>query len=330
MSPGLPCPSCRKPSRSVDVALESGEETLDVCRRCHVIWFDAAEYAAVPRSPPPLPTSPTRAATSPQAARARVAFEIEHANTLRRARPSAERRVGGLPQPEGMWKYLPGLLGMPVEFDDLPPSRPAWMTWGTLAVVDLMGVYGLLDLEAVVQAAGFYSSDPWRSLGLTWLTCFFVHASVLHLVGNLYFLWIFGDNVEDRLGGVRFLLLLALATIGGNAVHLWITDMTSTPLVGASGGISGIVVYYALLYPRVRIGLLFFFVLWLRLPAIGWLALYAVLQVIAAMLVKDNVAYGAHLGGALVGLVAWLSNRFLLRQHVERTVERTIRKGRYA
>lgn len=332
-SPGLKCPSCHHPSRAVDVALVDGVETLDVCRRCHVIWFDAGEFAAVPRSPPPLPEAPAgrSKALSPEATRARVAFEVERAESLRRARPPPSRTMGGLAQPEGMWKYLPGLLGMPVEFDDLPPSRAPWTTWSMLAVVALMGIYSLADPATARGAAGFLPSDPWRSLGLTWLTCFFVHAGVLHLLGNLYFLWIFGDNVEDRLGSTRFLLLLALATIGGNAMHMLVTDTPNLPLVGASGGISGIVVYYALLYPRVRIGLLFLFVLWLRLPAIGWLALWALLQLLGVTLLEgSNVAYGAHLGGALVGLVAWLSNRFLLRQHVQRTVARTVRKGGYA
>jgi membrane associated rhomboid family serine protease len=310
----------------VDVQIRDETETLDVCRRCHVIWFDAAEYAAVPRQPPPLPPRPA----DPRIVRAQVAFELEHGHAMEKATRKSERS-SGLAQPEGMWKYVPGLLSLPVEFDVVPTAREAWATWSVLAIVGLMSLLSLFDLEEAVRVAGFVSADPWRSAGLTWLTCFFVHGGVFHLLGNLYFLWIFGDNVEDRLGTGKYLTLLALATIGGNLLHLILTDTPAIPVVGASGGISGIIMFYVLSFPRVRIGLLFFFVFWVRLSAVVWLTLWMAFQFFGMWIDAQSpgpagVAYGAHVGGALVGLLAWLAHRFLLPGHVARATKRTLRK----
>jgi len=103
-----------------------------------------------------------------------------------------------------------------------------------------------------------------RHGGLTFLTSFLLHSGVFHLLGNVYFLLVFGNNVEDWLGKWRFLLLLLCATLIGDVVHVFGNADSTTPCIGASGGISGVVAFYALKFPRVRLGFLMRLYLWFR------------------------------------------------------------------
>ena len=133
-----------------------------------------------------------------------------------------------------------------------------------------------------------------------------------HLLGNLYFLVVFGDNSEDVLGKTRYLLLIVLATFTGHAAQILSDPSGTIPCIGASGGISGVLAYYCLRFPRARVGIILFFVRWIRMPAGGLLILWILLQIITAMknsLGIANVAVFAHLGGAAVGVLFWLFTR---------------------
>src|SRR4030095_6138117 len=113
--------------------------------------------------------------------------------------------------------------------------------------------------NTAVQAFGFIPTEAWRYGGLTILTSFFLHGSILHLIGNLYFFLIFGDDVEDYLGRWRYVLVILTATVLGDIVHLLANANSTVPAIGASGGISGVIVFYALQFPRARVGILFRF-----------------------------------------------------------------------
>ena len=106
---------------------------------------------------------------------------------------------------------------------------------------------------------------------LTYLTYAFLHADIFHLGGNMLFLWVFGDNIEDALGHFRFLVFYLLCAIGGAAFHGFLDPASEMPLIGASGAIAGIVSAYLVLHPRVKIWILAFGRIPLRIPA--WIAL---------------------------------------------------------
>src|SRR5207249_4486791 len=114
-------------------------------------------------------------------------------------------------------------------------------------------------------------------------TSFFLHGGWVHLLGNLYFLLIFGDNVEDYLGRWRYLLLILLAMIVGDALHVLMDPRSAVPVIGASGGIAGIITFYALKFPRVRLGFLFRF-WWFHMPAYFALIMWVLLQFVGAWL----------------------------------------------
>jgi membrane associated rhomboid family serine protease len=153
---------------------------------------------------------------------------------------------------------------------------------------------------------------PCSMGGLVWqtlVTSMFLHGSWLHLIGNLWFLWIFGNNIEDSMGHLRFFLFYLMTGMLATGVHI-VSDPTShLPMVGASGAISGIMGAYLLLYPRARVHTLFIIILYIRVfPVPAWFFLgYWFLLQLASSAVQvpgagGGVAFWAHIGGFLAGL----------------------------
>jgi len=144
---------------------------------------------------------------------------------------------------------------------------------------------------------------------LSFVTSMFLHGSVIHLGGNMLFLWIFGNNVEDSLGRARFPLFYLLCGLAAAVSQVAALPGSSQPMVGASGAIAGVLGAYFLLFPRARILTLvpFFFVYLVRLPAFVVLGMWFLFQVLySAMSSGDSqggVAWYAHIGGFLAGMV---------------------------
>jgi len=138
----------------------------------------------------------------------------------------------------------------------------------------------------------------------TYVTYAFLHGDVWHLAGNMLFLWVFGDNVEDALGHVRYLIFYLLCAAAGAMVHGLTNTASEAPLIGASGAISGVVAAYFLLHPKVRVWVLVLFRIPLPLPAFIPLVFWIGQQFF--MLVADpesGVSWGAHVGGIIAGLI---------------------------
>lgn len=169
--------------------------------------------------------------------------------------------------------------------------------------VDPMWLRSLTKQELFVDRYGYKPGAPsvWALL-----TCMFLHAGFLHVAGNMLYLYIFGDNVEGRLGPVAY----ALAYLGtGVVATLTFAAFSSTPmvpLVGASGAISGVLGFYLVWFPhnQVRVLLFFLFILVVHVPAVVVLAVFLVLDNILPLLLKsrDQVAHGAHIGGFVAGM----------------------------
>jgi membrane associated rhomboid family serine protease len=148
-------------------------------------------------------------------------------------------------------------------------------------------------------------------------TCMFLHGSLLHLVGNMLFLWIYGDNVEHRLGPVRYLLWYLATGVAATVFHTIRASQSELPLIGASGAISGILGFYFIWFPRNHVRLLWllppFLMQTFEVPARLVLGVYLVLENVLPYLVTSGdsgVAHGAHIGGFLTGLgAAWVMDR---------------------
>lgn len=170
----------------------------------------------------------------------------------------------------------------------------------------------IVKREHVIEPTPF---NPWWTL----LTCIFLHGGWLHLVGNMWFLYIFGDNVEDRLGHARYLLLYLLCGLAASLTQFITNFLSPIPTIGASGAIAGVMGAYLLLYPRAKVLTLipliivFFTVV---IPAPVYLGIWFLLQIHNGVhsfgsSVAEGVAWWAHIGGFIVGMfiVYWLRTR---------------------
>jgi membrane associated rhomboid family serine protease len=141
------------------------------------------------------------------------------------------------------------------------------------------------------------------------LTSMFLHGGWFHLIGNMWFLWVFGNNVEDSMGHLRYLAFYVLCGLAAAAAQTFINPSSAIPMVGASGAISGVMGAYIILYPRVRVHMLVFlgiFITRIVVPAYLMLGYWFLLQIIGGGLATGEgggVAFWAHAGGFIAGAV---------------------------
>ena len=170
-------------------------------------------------------------------------------------------------------------------------------------------VYGLIPYELFhgVELTPKYHVPVMVTL----FTCMFLHGGILHLGGNMLYLWIFGNNVEDELGHVPFIVFYLLCGLIASLVHATLTPSSKIPMIGASGAISGVLGAYAIRFPWARIKtliFLFFFVTVVEIPALFFLGFWFLFQFIQGTAalgagVSSGVAWFAHVGGFVAGMV---------------------------
>jgi membrane associated rhomboid family serine protease len=141
----------------------------------------------------------------------------------------------------------------------------------------------------------------------TLITAMFLHANLLHVGGNMLFLWIFGNNVEEKLGEIKFVLLYFAAGIAGSLLQVYLTPESTTPMLGASGAISGVLAAYVLYFPRARVLTFIVPIFVVTLTAYVFIGYWILLQLLQAYLnfgvQGGGVAFFAHIGGFAIGLV---------------------------
>ncbi len=199
--------------------------------------------------------------------------------------------------------------------DANPRHSPSFITWTFIALNVLIFLYMLsLPLMANERFIGLYSFVPYyffeNPLGNAYrlVSSMFLHGGWAHILGNMFFLYVFGDNIEERMGHGKYALFYLLGGVVATLAHGLLTPGSPVPLVGASGAISAVLGAYIVLYPQQRI-LTFIpplFVLWL--PAwlyLGYWALLQLFQGVAGLGLTDGggVAWWAHVGGFLFGLL---------------------------
>jgi len=302
----------------IEAALsENAAIDVDVCRLCHFVWFDAHEVETL--IPRPLPPAPLEL---PQAAREAMAME-KVAELAEQARGTDFDSA----PPDEQWKQIAAFLGMPIEFDGIPQERTSWVTWMLCLLIISASTFGFTQLHEIVSRWGLIPAQAMRDGGATFLTSFFLHAGVLHLVGNMYFLFVFGDDVESFLRPFRYLALIAFAAFIGDLAHIAADPHSQIPCVGASGGIAGVIVFYALKFPHAKLGFLLRYswrwFQWIRLPAWFVFVLWILFQAVGAweqVAGISAVSSFAHIGGAAVGFMAWMlwrkNNRLAEASHL--------------
>lgn len=273
----LACPKDGSVLNGHAVAFEDTKVEVDTCPHCQGLWLDADEAHTL-------------------------------AGIIEDAQAKAARRQSGLDKP-GAGTYLLQLFtGFPVEAWNPVRRRPV-LVQGLVALLVVIFVLQVVFVDAMnadpgrlmlVPAQFLAGERPW-----TLITSGFMHGGLAHLLGNLYFLYVFGDNVEDSLGRRRFLSVYFIAMIGGAGMHVLLNPGVEIPMLGASGAISGIMGAYVVLFPKVRVYLVLLLVRF-SLGVTWYLGFWILMQIGMAALGEGGVAWFAHIGGFAAGAVAAL------------------------
>ena len=208
--------------------------------------------------------------------------------------------------------------------DDNPTQTVPYVTYGIIGINVFLYLYlvfmGPVQGQrfvlhySVIPAALFGGEYVVRGVAVTpyfsLLSSMFLHGGLLHIAGNMLFLWIFGDNIEDFLGHLKYLLFYLACGVLAAYSHALLNPDSTLPMLGASGAISGVLGAYILLYPRAGVWTFFFFLFFwqvLKVPAVFIIGLWIVIQVINGMLEPAHggggVAWFAHVGGFLAGML---------------------------
>ncbi|MBA7502412.1 Rhomboid protease GluP [subsurface metagenome] len=222
--------------------------------------------------------------------------------------------------------------------DENPTRRRPVLTY-TLIVVNVAIFLGALvtgTFNQINQEFGMKPKEVFAGQNIhTLFTSMFLHGGVLHILFNMWYLWIFGDNIEDVLGRGKFILFYLGAGLAASFVHAFSDPGSMIPTIGASGAIAGVLGAYALLYPwaRVHTAVIFFYIIHLvMIPAVVIIGFWFVLQVISASVLwaagaTAGVAYWAHIGGFLAGMLLILPVWVKLRKRRRARYVYTLRYG---
>lgn len=298
----LRCPICTRHMREVSAG--NSDFKLDVCLGCQFIWFDPKELEMLP----PQQKKKDVEADLPYEEKQKLALQrIENLEEQKSHEDIEE-------YPYNSWKSLFGMFGLPVECDDDVMNRTPWATWALAAAITSISVLAFNN-SGIIDDYSFVPSEFTRHGGITLITAFFLHAGIFHLLSNLYFLIVFGDNVEDFLGKAKYFILILASTVAGGVLHALLDPRGQLPCVGASGGISGIIAFYALQFPHARMGLFFrigYMIRWINFSAVTMFVFWILIQLFGAWQQVggfSSVSNLAHLGGLAVGFIFWLANR---------------------
>ena len=178
--------------------------------------------------------------------------------------------------------------------------------------------------DIVIEQHDIPHQESPTPIYLTIITALFLHGGLLHLFGNMLYLFVFGDNVEDRLGKIRYLIFYLLCGIAATCGHIAFSYATGqntlTPLLGASGAISGLLAGYVFLFPKKRVTLLLWLLIYIRrfrVPAIFVISIWFALQLVSGYMSVDGdggVAYMAHIAGFLCGILLILGYKATARR----------------
>jgi len=214
--------------------------------------------------------------------------------------------------------------------DDNPTYSFPFVTIGLIVANVLVFMWELTSPMDGERIAFLYGAIPYNIINfesaqpvspiISVFTAMFLHGGFLHVAGNMLYLWIFGDNIEDSLGHLRFLLFYLFSGVAAAYAHAFTDVHSEIPMIGASGAISGVLGAYILLFPRTRVyTLIFFGFFWqvVRIPAVIIIGLWIVLQVLSGLLNAGSLQHGgvawfAHVGGFLAGLLTikfWLPKK---------------------
>lgn len=286
------CPKCSVVMKTFNYAYDSNV-FLDKCQNCDGIWAEAGEVKQIARF---LKKDPKVMVIAQDIVKRQQYINELHeladiGNTLRtHAHYSA---------------FMPKIF-LPLN-DDYQAEKFPVVNISIILVsvlVFLLQLFVVQDPQAFLSRFGFNVSQIW-SIGL--ISSTFLHGGIFHILGNMYFLWIFGDNIEDHMGRIRFLVFYIASGIAACFLHASFYNGPNIPLIGASGAISGVMGAYCVLYPQARLQVLVFCrIIWI--PASIYLTSWFLFQILYSIITLSSnayyrIAWVAHVGGFIFGML---------------------------
>ena len=277
------CPKDRENLVTYSVGFDGNYVEVDLCPKCEGLWLDPKEGKKL--------------------------FDIVlHAG---------QDKAATFNEKPGFKSYLfQAFSGMPVEAWN-PVHRKPVVTLFLIVVLSLiflaqLSLPALTDLFSLVTSKIIAGENMWSLV-----TAGFLHANVAHLFGNLYFLYIFGDNVEDHLGRFRYCLVYIMAILFSSLSFVLARSAEDVALVGASGAIAGLMGAYIVLFPRIKLYFTVFFFP-VRLGVTWYLSFWLLFNIAMMFIGGGGVAWSAHVGGFIFGLgVGYLSRFRSLKEHIQ-------------
>ncbi len=269
------CPICKIPLIPYQVTGPDKNFVIDACDTCEGVWLDQGE--------------------------------LEHAQVLNQVPEALEKIEGKLSAKDWFVQFL---LGLPVEFNVKPRRFPIITVLLILFnTIIFMFEYSLLSQATESSAKSilhFWALIPGHIGSLLWFMNLFsyqfLHGGLYHLLGNMYFLYVLGDNLEDALGRTKFLIFYLACGVSAGLVETLFSLDSQTPILGASGAIAGIMAAYAVIFRRSY--LTFMVLYWqFKLPSYWYFAIWIGFNMLGMWAGKGNTAWFAHLGGFLAGLI---------------------------
>ena len=298
------CPFCGQLMIRVSEKIDESPLELDICGKCMMVWFDKGEQEMIPRIDPEKGLHYRKTSDlSPEAAEALAVFESKE-----RRRQRKEIDLDNTP-PETFFKKMLTILGFPTTSDNSGYKNLPIVLSGVIAVIIAVYISDLLNGHIIIKNWSFVPRTWYDHYGFNSLSSFFLHADFWHILFNLYFFLLFGRKVERDLGKLRFAGLLFVSHLFGIFIYTVLKINSGIPIVGASAGISGVMAYYALRYPKDKIHLFFwiyFHWYWLRFSIRIFFIIYVAFQILGAVTEfagRTAVSYIAHLGGIFGGIV---------------------------
>ena len=290
------CPRCACAMGKLNYAYDSNI-ILDRCPSCQGIWLDRGEVERLAMFMKGNPKIDRLAASIADHAKEREEFSqfVDGMSTL-----------GSRP----IWFYFAPRVVLPLS-DDLGRQRFPGITLAVLATNVAVFLFTALGVPDLYSFFSTYGLIPAKALAgeqaHAFLTHMFLHAGFIHLLGNMLFLWIFADNVEDAFGHLGFIPLYLVCGLAGIGLHAAVDPASMVPCIGASGAIAGMMGAYLVLHPEARINTLVFWTV-IPIPAVFYIVVWFAFQLLngflyQALAIAAGVAWFAHIGGFLAGAV---------------------------
>lgn len=287
--------------------------TVHRCNRCKGVWVTAFDTISLIEM---VKISQAIEPATRELAKSLLEHDkdIQYWRSLKEAGEQMSRRVP-------YWRvYMMRYFAVVLPLYDVNPRREVPLMTALLIVLNVMVFlttsFHVRNFEAMYAVWAMKPAVILEGRQLwTLFSSLFLHAGVLHLLGNMYFLWMFGDNVEDRLGWKRYLLFYLAVGVAADLAYILTKPGSDLPSLGASGAISGLMGAYLVFFPRANVKTLFFTYL-VDVPAWVYMLLWFVLQIywatVYTFIGSGGVAWGAHIGGFIAG--ALLASAFQNRE----------------